>query len=114
MHPFIAEFIGTAILILLGAGVVANVSLRKTYAENQSPLVLITSAWGFAVFVAVYITSKSSGAHLNPAVSIGTCCGREIFLVIGAWLFYKSNSGRHVRKLVVLSDLFRPLQSNRR
>ena len=71
MHPFIAEFIGTAILILLGAGVVANVSLKKTYAENQSPLVLITSAWGFAVFVAVYITSESSGAHLNPAVSIG-------------------------------------------
>ena len=47
MHPFIAEFIGTAILILLGAGVVANVSLRKTYAENQSPLVSNNKCMGF-------------------------------------------------------------------
>ena len=71
MTPFLAEIIGTALLILLGNGVVANVSLKKTYGENQSALVLITTAWGFAVFVGAYVTGQFSGAHLNPAVSLG-------------------------------------------
>tara|TARA_B100000401_G_C52741702_1_gene688710 strand:- start:439 stop:1176 length:738 start_codon:yes stop_codon:yes gene_type:complete len=71
MHPYLAEFIGTSILLLLGAGVVANVSLKKTNAENQDSWILITSAWGFAVFVAVFISTQYSGAHLNPAVTIG-------------------------------------------
>ena len=71
IDPYIAEFIGTFILLLLGEGVVANVNLKKTIAERQTPWVLITSAWGFSVFVAVFITSQFSGAHLNPAVTIG-------------------------------------------
>jgi len=71
MTPFIAEFIGTAILLLLGAGEVANVSLKNTYAEGQTSIVLITTAWGFAVFVAAYVTGQFSGAHLNPAVTVG-------------------------------------------
>tara|TARA_B100000767_G_C19776249_1_gene542744 strand:+ start:5354 stop:6094 length:741 start_codon:yes stop_codon:yes gene_type:complete len=71
MTPFIAEFIGTAILLLLGTGVVANVSLKNTYAEGQNSIVLITSAWGFAVFVGAYATGQFSSAHLNPAVTIG-------------------------------------------
>ena len=71
IDPYIAEFIGTFFLLLLGEGVVANVKLKKTIAENQTPWVLITSAWGFSVFVAVFITSQFSGAHLNPAVTIG-------------------------------------------
>ena len=71
MTPFLAEITGTALLILLGNGVVANVSLKKTYGENQSALVLITTAWGFAVFVGAYVTGQFSGAHLNPAVSLG-------------------------------------------
>jgi len=71
IDPYIAEFIGTFILLLLGEGVVANVKLKKTIAEAQTPWVLITSAWGFSVFVAVFITSQFSGAHLNPAVTIG-------------------------------------------
>ena len=70
-NPLIAEFIGTAILLLLGCGIVANVNLKKTKAEGQSPWVLITSAWGFAVFIGAYVTGKYSGAHLNPAVTIG-------------------------------------------
>ena len=71
IHPYLSEFIGTAILLLLGNGVVANVNLKKTYGSGQTKLLLITLAWGLAVFVAVYITSKSSGAHINPAVTIG-------------------------------------------
>lgn len=71
IDPYIAEFIGTFFLLLLGAGVVANVSLKNTIAQGQTPWVLITSAWGFAVFVGVFITGQFSGAHLNPAVTIG-------------------------------------------
>tara|TARA_B100001057_G_scaffold432200_1_gene460181 strand:- start:6712 stop:7449 length:738 start_codon:yes stop_codon:yes gene_type:complete len=71
ISPYIAEFIGTAILLLLGNGIVSNVSLSKTKFTNQTPLITITTAWGFAVFVAAFITGQFSGAHLNPAVTIG-------------------------------------------
>ncbi|GAB6008226.1 MIP/aquaporin family protein [Dysgonomonas reticulitermitis] len=64
------EFIGTAILILFGAGVCANVSLKKTLGNN-SGWVVITFGWGLAVFVAAYISSPYSGGHLNPALTIG-------------------------------------------
>ena len=60
-NPYIAEFIGTAILLLLGMGVVANVNLKKTIGSGQTPWVLITTAWGFAVFVAAFITGQFSG-----------------------------------------------------
>ena len=71
IDAYIAEFIGTFFLLLLGSGVVANVSLKNTIAESQSPWVLITSAWGFAVFVGVFISGQFSGGHLNPAVTVG-------------------------------------------
>lgn len=64
------EFIGTAILILFGAGVCANVSLKKTLG-NSSGWVVIAFGWGFAVFVGAFISAPFSGAHLNPAVTIG-------------------------------------------
>lgn len=70
MTPFIAEILGTAILITLGAGVVANVVLKGTYGNN-SGLIVIGLAWGMAVFTGVYVSAASSGAHLNPAVTIG-------------------------------------------
>jgi glycerol uptake facilitator protein len=69
MSPFISEFIGTAILIILGNGVVANVILHKTKGHN-SGWIVITFGWAMAVFVAVYIAAAGSGAHLNPAVSL--------------------------------------------
>ncbi len=70
MTPFVAEILGTFILILLGNGVVANVVLNKTKGNNSGWLV-ITTAWGLAVFTAVFITMDYSGAHLNPAVTVG-------------------------------------------
>lgn len=70
MSPFIAEFIGTALLIILGDGVVANVVLNKTKGNN-SGWIVITFGWAIAVFVAVYSSAAASGAHLNPAVTVG-------------------------------------------
>jgi glycerol uptake facilitator protein len=70
MSPFIAEIIGTAILLYLGDGVVANVVLNKTLGEGAGWIV-ITWGWGMAVFVAVFCTGPFSGAHINPAVTIG-------------------------------------------
>lgn len=69
MNNFLFELIGTAFLILLGDGVVANVVLNKTKGKNGGWIV-ITFGWAMAVFVGVYISAAQSGAHLNPAVSI--------------------------------------------
>jgi glycerol uptake facilitator protein len=70
MTNYVAEFIGTAILILLGNGVVANVVLRETKG-NGGGWIVIAAGWGFAVYTAVLCVEQFSGAHLNPAVSIG-------------------------------------------
>ncbi len=70
MTPFIAEIIGTAFLLLLGDGVVANVVLKGTKGEN-SGWIVISFGWGMAVFVAVFIVAAYSGAHINPAVTLG-------------------------------------------
>lgn len=70
MHAILAEFIGTALLILLGNGVVANVVLPQTKG-HASGWIVITFGWAMAVFVAVWCTAAASGAHLNPAVTIG-------------------------------------------
>lgn len=70
MNPLIAEFIGTALLVLLGNGVVANAILKDTKGAPGN-WVLITAGWGLAVYVAVLCTAPYSGAHINPAVTIG-------------------------------------------
>ena len=70
MSPFLAEFIGTAILILLGNGVVANVCLKKT-TGNDAGWIVIAWGWGMAVAMAVIAVNHVSGAHINPAVTIG-------------------------------------------
>ena len=70
MEVYIAEFVGTLILILLGDGVVANVLLRNSKGEH-SGWIVITLGWGMAVAIAVYAVGAISGAHINPAVTIG-------------------------------------------
>ncbi len=70
MLELFGEFLGTFILILLGNGVVANVNLNKTY-SNGAGWIVITAGWAMAVFVAVLATADLSGAHINPAVTIG-------------------------------------------
>lgn len=107
MTPFISEIIGTAILILLGGGVVANVVLNKTIGNN-SGWIVITTGWALAVYVAVVISGPYSGAHINPAVSIALAIvgkfawsdvptyilGQMIGAMIGSttvWLFYKNH-----------------------
>jgi glycerol uptake facilitator protein len=69
MHALVAEFIGTAILILFGGGVVANVVLNKTKG-NSSGWIVITWGWAMGVFIAVYVVGQFSGAHINPAVTL--------------------------------------------
>ena len=69
MHNFLAELIGTMMLVLLGDGVVANVVLNRTKGQN-SGWIVITMGWGVAVAIAVYAVGRISGAHLNPAVTI--------------------------------------------
>ena len=69
MHPFVYEFLGTGILILLGNGVVANVVLSETKGQN-SGWIVITFGWAMAVFMGVMVSSKGSGGHLNPAVTL--------------------------------------------
>ena len=70
MQAYIGEVIGTMLLIILGDGVVAGVLLRNSKAEN-SGWIVITFGWGMAVAVAVYCVGQFSGAHINPAVTIG-------------------------------------------
>lgn len=110
MSAFIGEVVGTAILILLGNGVVANVLLKHTKGEGSGWLV-ITTAWGAAVFVAVAIVAPVSGAHINPAVTLGLAAagtfpwkdlpGYWIAQMIGAalgaalvWLTYRQHYER--------------------
>jgi len=69
MSPFLAELVGTAILIVLGDGVVANVVLHRTKGHG-SGWIVITAGWAFAVTIGVYCVNAISGAHLNPAVTI--------------------------------------------
>lgn len=110
MTAFIAELIGTAMLVLLGGGVVANVVLNQTKGNN-SGWIVITTAWAFAVFVGVAIAGPYSGAHLNCAVTAAAyiigdldlaTAGQYILAqmlgaMIGAfvvWLVYKDHFDR--------------------
>ncbi|MGI8636275.1 MAG: MIP/aquaporin family protein, partial [Segetibacter sp.] len=110
MSEFSAELIGTMLLILLGNGVVANVVLHGTKGYNAGWMV-ITTGWALAVFVGVVIAAPYSGAHLNPAVTIGLAVAGKfawnkvltfiaaqlIGSVIGAflvWIVYRDHFNR--------------------
>jgi len=69
MTPFVAELTGTALMITLGDGVVANSILNKTKGHNGGWIV-ITFGWAIGVFVGVYVTASASGGHLNPVVTL--------------------------------------------
>lgn len=108
---FIGEIIGTAVLILLGAGVVAAVVLKRSKAQGAG-WVAIAFGWGFAVMAAVYISGPLSGAHLNPAVTLGIAitsgdwsnvpvyfAGQIIGAMLGAflaWLTYYGQFKAHL------------------
>ncbi|MEN8115990.1 MAG: MIP/aquaporin family protein [Bacteroidota bacterium] len=101
MLELFGEFLGTSILILLGNGVVANVNLKNTIGENAGWIV-ITTGWGLAVFTAVFMTADMSGAHINPAVTIGLAFAGQfpwvkvlpfilaqmLGAMFGAWMVY--------------------------
>ncbi|WP_222981841.1 MIP/aquaporin family protein [Flagellimonas meishanensis] len=76
MSPFVSEIVGTFLLILLGCGVNANVSLQKTYGSG-SGWIVITTGWAFAVYTGVVVAGPYSGAHINPAVTIGLAFAGE-------------------------------------
>lgn len=107
MEAYLGELLGTFLLILLGNGVVANVLLKDTKG-NGAGWIVITLAWGFSVFVAVFVVAGISGAHINPAVTIGLALagkfswdmviGYILAQMIGAilggffvWLHYKDH-----------------------
>lgn len=71
MNPYIAEFLGTLLLVLIGNGVCANASLDKTKGNTGPNWLQISVGWALAVYVGVVCSQEASGAHLNPAVSIG-------------------------------------------
>ncbi|MEU7183704.1 MIP/aquaporin family protein [Streptomyces celluloflavus] len=123
---FISETIGTAVLILLGGGVCAAVTLKRSKAYNAGWLA-ITFGWGFAVLTGAYIAAKS-GAHLNPAVTIGLAikggiewsqvpvyfAGELLGAMIGAvlvWITYYGQFRAHLTDPTVLSEHYGYLDS---
>src|SRR5215475_9653277 len=88
MHgPFLGEFMGTLVLILMGNGVVANVLLKKSKGEN-SGWIVITAGWAFAVMTGVFTAAAfgSSDGHLNPAVTLGMAVNSGDFSKFGPYL----------------------------
>ncbi|WP_406859890.1 MIP/aquaporin family protein [Streptomyces sp. HUAS MG47] len=116
---FIGEVIGTAVLILLGGGVVAAVVLKRSKAQNAGWLA-ITFGWGFAVLTAVYMTGSLSGAHLNPAVTVGIAikdgdwnnvpvyfAGQLLGAMLGAflvWIAYYGQFQAHLTDPEIVGD----------
>lgn len=107
MNELTAEFVGTGLLMLLGTSVNANNTLNKTYAQGAG-WILIALGWGLAVFVGVAVAAPYSGAHINPAVTIGLAMAGKfewirvpgfVFAQLGgaftgsflAWLLYSAH-----------------------
>lgn len=77
MSPYLAEFLGTTLLIIFGNGVVANVVLARTKGHN-SGWIVITAGWALGVFVGVFCAQPFSGAHLNPAVTLAMAAAGKL------------------------------------
>lgn len=93
MSPVLAELVGTMLLIILGDGVVANVVLKQTKGSN-SGWIVITAGWAFAVTFAVYCTNSISGAHLNPAVTVGLAAiGKFAWSAVPGYVFAQIAGG---------------------
>jgi glycerol uptake facilitator protein len=93
MNSILAEFIGTAVLIIFGNGVVANVVLARTKGNN-SGWIVITAGWGLAVFVGVFCSQRFSGAHLNPAVTLAmAAAGKFAWSKAGGYLLAQMLGG---------------------
>jgi len=120
MSPYIAEIVGTAILMLLGNGVVANVLLKDSKG-NGGGWITITWGWGIAVFTAVFVVGQYSGAHINPAVTLGLAFGglfdwAQVPFYIGAqvlgaaigsllvWLAYKDHFAKEENADLILAS----------
>ena len=101
MTPLLGEFVGTALLMLLGDGVVANVLLRNTKGEN-SGWIVITFGWGMAVFVAVFAVGRFSGAHLNPAVTLGLVVAGKFDAALAAGYILAQFAGAMLGAALVL------------
>lgn len=104
MSPYVAEFVGTMLLIILGDGVVASTLLKQSKGE-QGGWIVIVLTWGMAVALAIYAVGEYSGAHINPAVTIalafhgsfpwqdvpGYCLAQFLGAFVGAvvvWIHY--------------------------
>ncbi len=100
MNPFFAEVIGTFILIVLGNGVVANVILKLTKG-NGGGWIVITFGWGMAVFVAVFMMGQFSGAHINPAVTLGLALTDKFAWDLVPWYIIAQLVGAFLGAVVV-------------
>ncbi|EAE2995126.1 aquaporin, partial [Listeria monocytogenes] len=74
MSAYLAEFIGTMVLIMFGNGLLAGLTLNKSLSQGAN-WVVVTFGWGFAVMIGIYVAGAYSGAHLNPAVTIALAVG---------------------------------------
>ncbi len=102
MSPYLAEFIGTALLVTFGDGVVANVLLARTKGNNAGWIV-ITAGWGFAVFIGAFCAAPFSGAHLNPAVTLAMAAAGKLEAArIGGYLLAQLLGGMAGGALVFL------------
>lgn len=104
MMAYIAEFIGTFMLILLGDSVVANVSLNKSGMKGAGT-VQITLAWGLAVMVPAFIFGAASGAHFNPALTLALAIDGSMSWSNGSGLCDRSVRRCIFRRLCCLYDV---------
>ena len=108
MNEYIAEFIGTFLLILLGNGVVANVVLKDTKG-HEGGWIVIALGWGLGVFVGVSVAGPVSGAHINPAVTLGLAAVRTVCLEPGLAFYRGADAGcrsRSTYRMALLSSSF--------